>query len=171
MEISIEKVIALKETQDFLLTAKGYCSFIETTDATGKEFLNGLQGLLLSLYQQAATPPWTTLEHKEEFKAELSAEEMEKTLNSISNRVGADRYYWEVFDPTDHNDTEPVCGDLVDDIGDIYKDIKYGLITFDFGTLASRQDAIWHFKFRFEKHWGGHAISALRSIHFQLGFI
>jgi hypothetical protein len=171
MEIPIEKALALKETQDFLLTARSYCSFIQDTDTTDKEFLKGLQGLLLSLYQQARTLAWTTLEHKEEFKEELSTEGMEKILNSISNRVGADRYYWEVFDPTDHNDTKPVCGDLVDDIGDIYKDIKEGLMTFDLGTPASREDAVWNFRFGFEKHWGGHAISALRAIHFQLGFM
>lgn len=169
MEISIEKVIELKETKDFLLTARSYCSFIETTDTTNKEFLKGLQGLLLILYQQATTLSCTTLDHEEEFKEKLSKEEFEKILNSISDKIGENRYYWEVFDPTNDKDTEAVCGDLVDDIGDIFKDIKYGLMIFDIGTTSSQEDAIWNFKFGFEKHWGRHAISALKTIHFQVG--
>jgi hypothetical protein len=152
-----------------LLAARNYCSFIETTDTTNEEFLKGLQGLLLNLYQKTTTLPWTTLDHEEEFKEKLSKQEFEKSLNSISNKIGVNRYYWEVFDPTNDKDTEAVCGDLVDDIGDIYKDIKYGLMIFDLGTAASQEDAVWNLKFGFEKHWGRHAICALKTIHFQLG--
>lgn len=170
MDISIDKVIELKETKDFLLTARGYCHFIETTDTANKEFLKKLQGFLLDLYQKATTLPWTTLDHEEEFKEKLSKDEFEKILNSILDKIGENRYYWEVFDPTNDKDTEAVCGDLVDDIGDIYKDIKYGLLIFDLGTAASQEDSVWNFKFGFEKHWGRHAISALKTIHFQLEF-
>jgi hypothetical protein len=169
METSIEKVIGFKETKDFLVTARSYCSFIETTDTTGQEFLKGLQALLLPLYQQATTLAWTTLDHEKEFNEKLSKEEFEKIVNSISEKIGENRYYWEVFDPTNDKATEATCGDLVDDICDIYKDLKYGLMIFDLGTSASQEDAVWNFKFGFEKHWGRHAICALKTIHFQIG--
>ncbi|MBL7852751.1 MAG: DUF5063 domain-containing protein [Cyclobacteriaceae bacterium] len=169
MDSSIEKVIELKETKDFLLTARNYCAFIESTDTTDIEYLRKLQSLLLTLYLNATNLPWTTLEHEEEFKDKLSKEEFDKILSVIADKVGQNRYYWEVFDPTNEKDTEAVCGDLVDDLGDIYKDMKYGLMIFDLGTMASKEDAVWDMKFGFEKHWGRHAISALKTIHFLLG--
>jgi hypothetical protein len=169
MDSSIEKVIELKETKDFLRTARNYCDFIESTDTTDKEYLRELQSLLLTLYQNATNLSWTTIEHEEEFKDKLSKEDFDKVLSVIADKVGQNRYYWEVFDPTNEKDTEAVCGDLVDDLGDIYKDMKYGLMIFDLGTLASKEDAVWDMKFGFEKHWGRHAISALKTIHFLLG--
>ena len=169
MDQAIEKIIEVKETKDFLGTARLYCVYIESTNKTDREFLAESQSLLLSLYQQATILPWTTLEHEEEFHNKLSKEEFEKVLKRIDEKIGDNRFYREVFDPTDELDKETVCGDLVDDLGDIYKDIKYGLMIFDLGTMASREDAVWNFKFGFEKHWGRHAIGALKTIHFLLG--
>lgn len=166
MNSSIEKVLELKETMEFLQTARNYCAFIESTDTTDKEYLLELQSILLTLYQKATNLPWTTIEHEEEFKEKLS-KDFNKILLLIAEKVGQNRYYWEVFDPT--NENEVVCGDLVDDLGDIYKDMKYGLMIFDIGTIASKEDSIWGMKFGFEKHWGLHAISALKTIHFLLG--
>jgi hypothetical protein len=64
-------------------------------------------------------------------------------LSRLDARLGSNRYYWDVFDPFDHEDHQAVCGDLVDDLADIYKDIKRGLTVFDIGTLASRETASW----------------------------
>ena len=170
MSQTIEKVIDLRETNDFLTTARLYCSFIETTDKTDEEFLKETQRIILNIYQQAIVLPETTSEYDEDFEDKLSTEEFENILKSLNDKFGDNRYYWEIFDPTDEQDKEAVCGDLVDDLGDIYRDIKRGLITFDLGTMASRQDAIWNFKFGLEHHWGRHAISALKTIHFLLGW-
>lgn len=168
MEYPIEKALALKETKAFLEAAREYCAFIESTDKADNEFWIALQGLLLTLYQQGTTLPRTTLEHDEEFNDKLSKEEFEKILTRISEKVGDSRFYWEVFDPTNERDTQPGCGDLVDDLGDIYRDLKDGLMIFDLGTMASRDEALWDFNFGFEHHWGYHGINALRTIHYIL---
>jgi hypothetical protein len=168
MSSSIEKIIEQKETKDFLVTARDYCSFIELTTKKDKEFLRQVQDLLLKLYQEARSIPLTTVTHDEDVEVQLSKEASENILRQIADKIGADRFYWTVFDPTDDKDTEAVCGDLVDDLGDIYKDIKRSLLTFDQETLTSKEDAIWSMKFGFEKHWGQHAIDALRTIHFLL---
>jgi hypothetical protein len=47
-----------------------------------------------------------------------------------------------VFDPTKDDDIEPVCGDLLDDLGDIYKDLKNSLLLFDKGTPAEIESAV-----------------------------
>jgi hypothetical protein len=168
MKSSIEIIIEQKETQDFLTISRDFCAFIESIDKSGDDYLRQLQMILLTLYQKAIFLPTTTLELRHELQVNLTKEEIETILNKLADKVGDDRYYWLVFDPTDHNDTESVCGDLIDDIGDIYKDIKRGLVTFDLGTIACMQHGIWELKFLFEKHWGQHTIDALRTIHFLL---
>ena len=59
----------------------------------------------------------------------LEEKEFEKILFFISERLD-NRYYWHVFDPSNQVDTEPVCGDLLDDLGDIYKDLKRSILIF-----------------------------------------
>jgi hypothetical protein len=168
MSSSAEKIIDQTDIKDFLLTAREYCSFIELTDKTGNEFLKQLQNLLLKLYQQARAIPWTTVTHREDAEVEFLNTKYEHIFKQMADKIGDDRFYWTVFDPTDDKDTEAVCGDLADDIGDIYRDIKRSLLTFDRETLASKERAIWDLKFLFEKHWGQHSIDALRTIHFLL---
>lgn len=168
MDQSIEKIIESKETKDFLRIVREFCAFVESSEKTDKEFLRQLQSLLLVLYYHAISLSWTSLDHNEEFADKLSKEEQKNILKIISDKIGEGRFYWDVFDPTNDKDTEPVCGDLVDDLGDIYKDVKKGLLNFDLGTIASKDQAVWDWKFGFEKHWGQHAIDALRTIHYLL---
>ena len=146
MDQSIEKVIELKETKDFLRSAREFCSFVESTDKADKEFLKQLQSLLLVLYYHAIPLSWTRLDQSEEFPGKLSKEEQKTILKKISDKIVEGRFYWDVFDPTNDKDTEPVCGDLVDDLGDIYKDVKEGLLNFDLGTSASKEQAVWSWK-------------------------
>jgi hypothetical protein len=71
-------------------------------------------------------------------------------------------FYWEVFDPYDHDDNQPVAGSLADDALDVYRDIRRGLALWD----ASRtRNAIWEWRFHFDVHWGDHATDALRALH------
>ena len=165
----IEHIIELQAPKEFLLKARQYCAFVESTTTAKEEFLRETQGLLLNLYQLATILPWTTLNYDVDFNEQLSNEEYEKTLTAIAEKIGSNRFYWEVFDPTKQEDTEAVAGDLVDDLGDIYRDLKYNLMIFDIGTMASQESAMWDFKFGFETHWGRHAIGALKTIHFLLG--
>ena len=151
-----------------LWAARTYCSFIETTTKSGTEFLDELEGVLLDLYKTAITLRWPTLLHEKDFEDEVSTDDLDSISHRIGERIGGNSVYWEVFEPFDHDNRDPVCGDLVDDLGDIYRDIKRALMIFDLGTAAAKQDAIWQLKFGFENHWGRHAIGALMAIHHLL---
>ena len=168
MKASIERIIELEQTKDFLKTSRDFCAFIESIDEADEGYLRQLQNLLLTLYYKATLLSWTTLEFNQDVQAKSTGEEVESILKELARKIGDHRYYWTVFDPTDEQDTDAVCGDLVDDIGDTYKDVKRGLLTFDLGTMASKEHGIWDLKFGFEKHWGQHTIDALRTIHFLL---
>jgi len=71
------------------------------------------------------------------------------------------RYYSEVFNNLVIPPEEPVVGDIVDDLVDIYSDIAPGLELFESGDLAAAKD---HWQFWLSSHWGEHATSALRAL-------
>jgi Domain of unknown function (DUF5063) len=71
------------------------------------------------------------------------------------------RYYSELSDPFAPTEA-PVQADLVDDLADIYYDLKEGLVLLEAGRQA---DAIWRWKDTFRLHWGRHAATALRILH------
>lgn len=52
--------------------------------------------------------------------------------------------YWTIFDPTANvfGNELPVMSDLLNDVMDIYKDIKYQLMIFDFNTEESIENAV-----------------------------
>lgn len=69
--------------------------------------------------------------------------------------------YWEVFDPLQLS--EPVAGSLDDDVRDIYCDLYRGLRLYD-DPDVSWKSAVWEWRFHFERHWGDHAVDALRAL-------
>jgi hypothetical protein len=71
------------------------------------------------------------------------------------------RFYREVFDPWAEPTVGEVTGDIIDDLGDIYRDLRRGLVHWQDGNLA---DALWEWRFNFQIHWGEHATSALRAL-------
>lgn len=168
MNSSMDANIEQEQTKDFLKASRDFCAFIESIDKSDDTYLRQLQTLLLTLYQRATVLPWIESEFSQEFEVNIPEGYIKNILKSLSDRIGANRYYWTVFDPTDDTDKEAVCGDLVDDIGDVYHDVKRGLLIFDIGTIGSKEVALWHLKFLFEKHWGKHTIDALRTLHFLL---
>jgi len=72
------------------------------------------------------------------------------------------QYYWEIFKPVTLQPEQPGCGDITEDLADIYSDVKDGLLFFESGMVPA---ALWHWRRTFEAHWGEHATSAMRALH------
>ena len=68
--------------------------------------------------------------------------------------------YWDVFDPLIKD--EPVFNTLRDDLSDIYRDLKEGLLLYGDGKI---EEAIWEWRFNFTIHWGAHLTGAQRVIN------
>ena len=139
----------------FVREARAYCSFVQTASGLSlADRLRAARERLLSLYQAAL---W------------LPSVEPDDTDASSSPNLPADRpgfgdkdLYWEVFNPYEHDDNEPVAGSLADDVLDIYRDVQRGLALWDSSQV---RNAIWDWRFHFEFHWGEHAVDALRALH------
>lgn len=113
-----------------------------------------------------------------EFESIPQEQLTEQNSNLISS-LGKDCFYWEVFDPTytesdgkpgkgwKITDREPSQGWLVDDVADIYADLKQELYKIDqIGTDEAIEDGLWQLKFGFTSHWGNHCVNAIRALHF-----
>jgi hypothetical protein len=67
-------------------------------------------------------------------------------------------YYNNCVDPLHACGAEPSLGDLADDLADIWRDLKGGLVLFDAGHAIA---AAFAWRESFITHWGRHASSAL----------
>ncbi|MFO0477640.1 MAG: DUF5063 domain-containing protein [Bacteroidota bacterium] len=168
-QYSIDNLIKTKEFSDFYKISVDFCEFIEKYQSKDNlDFLKNSRQNLLFLYSSALALPWVDLQTNIDYDEKINTDQFNKTVSFITDRLGETRYYWHVFDPTLENEKEPVCGDLVDDLQDIYKDIKISILTYNLNKKDCKENALWQFKFDFDKHWDNHCINALSAIHFFL---
>lgn len=164
MVLPLEHIITTPEFIAFYKEAEDYCDFIEYYDAHNEQFLTTAQNHLFELYKAGKALQWVELESEITDDNETENSSYPEELAFIGQRLGDCQYYWHVFDPSDANDTQAVCGDLTDDLGDIYKDLKRSLLLYN----IDKESAVWNFKFFFEHHWSEHCINAIYAIHYFL---
>jgi hypothetical protein len=163
-----DKLIITDSFLSFIKAVRSFCNFIENDPADDRtSFLKQAQTHLQTLYFGGQTLPLVDLNYNLDFQDLMSKPYLENILSHLEGKLN-NRFYWHVFDPAKDDDIEPVCGDLLDDLGDIYKDLKNCLLLFDKGTPAEIESAVWSFKWSFDNHWGDHCINATYALHFFL---
>ena len=164
--LTIDKIIQADSFIKFIKSVRDFCDFIENGKTENYiSFLRLTQTHLQSLYFGGQKLQAVDLNYNLDFEDIMTKPELEKVLRSLADRLN-NRFYWHVFDPTKEDDIEPVCGDLLDDLGDIYKDLKNSLLLFDKGSPAEIESAVWTFKWSFDNHWGDHCINATYALHY-----
>lgn len=119
------------------------------------------------MYLAGQNLPDVTLDSVTDSEYRLSDQDYRKITSNLSKKVGSkNQFYFETFDPIYPTDNEPTQGWLVDDLADIYRDVKSELIEIDKGTDVVIANALFILKLGFQTHWGGHAIDALRALHY-----
>lgn len=167
--MSVDNITLPVGFTDFVEKIKSFCLFIETHQSDSyRRFLEATQKQLIELYSYGQTlPDFDLPADKDIEEVEISDNDIRDLLSFTRDRL-RDPFYWVVFDPTDHNDTTSVCGDLVDDLGDIYKDLKTFLTGFEDTDEDVKQNALWHLKWSFDNHWNDHCMNAIYAIHYLL---
>lgn len=153
--------------KDFVSTARAYCMFLETDPGRDpRQFLRTVQKDLLTLYRMGLDLP--DISSVDDSHVEDSIEQhihMERILKLTRDRLPFG-LYWVAYNPLEIASPAQVgAGDLVDDLGDIYRNLKKGLLLFDHTAAGTKENAIWYFKFDYDNHWGQHCMSALQVIH------
>ncbi|MFN7686232.1 MAG: DUF5063 domain-containing protein [Sphingobacteriales bacterium] len=149
----------------FLQTARDYCDFIEDINRYSEvAFFESALKHLLTLYTNAQSLELVEVTFDSDFSPLLTKDNIREVRMQLSNIIDS-RYYWHVFDPSEQVDINPVCGDIVDDLEDIYWDLKNAIMLYDKGSEEEVESALWDFKFLFDNHWGDHCMNAQYAIH------
>lgn len=160
----------------FARLATQYCDLVETRTGLGRErFLGAVLSLLPRLYAAALDLPqvaglFENASGNEALsdpaavgeRADPDREISPALFGSLSDLIGDWNLYREVFDPYEPVTEPEVAGSLADDIVDVYRDIRAGLLKWRRGESG---EALWEWRFNFESHWGQHVTGALRALH------
>ena len=147
----------------FVAAARAYCAWVESGDLGGEEAVLAASSRLASLYAAGLELPGVDFEALDDG---IDVESLSQDARDAAReRLEAFpmRYYWEVFHVDAAADAEtPVLGDVLDDLLDVYADVREGLDVVDGGHEPL---AVWHWRTTLGFHWGRHATSALKALH------
>ena len=167
----LESYINTKSFSDFKLSAENYCVYLENLSLSEKDsFPLHLKSLLADLYASALKLPEVDLVIVLDYEDKNLRDKLiscAKEFGGIaSNILGNNQFYRTAFAP-DNMDTEELShGFLIDDIQDIYIDIKESLELLKTNENVPTQQALWDIKFSLRSHWGEHCVSALHFLHY-----
>ena len=160
---------ALSSSEDVLAfrdVAIRYCTFIESrSQFTKQQFLRQCRLLLSELYLRAVHLPVFEPTSENVWAREMEHEAWDSLFLSLIELLGETGSYAEVYDPIHPSESEPTQQHLADDLADIYRDLKEGIICWDSDSPERYELAVWQWKFNFEDHWGRHLTGALKAIH------
>jgi Domain of unknown function (DUF5063) len=146
------------DVNNFAEIARGFCSWCESSTLEGEADAQAASWLC-KLYAAALTLPDVNSESSDDLP-DIPLLLLERTKKNLASFNG--RYYRECFNPDPSLSDEPVIGDIGDDLLDIYKDIRPGLVLYDSGETT---EAIWYWRFLHNVHWGRHAAGAIFALH------
>jgi Domain of unknown function (DUF5063) len=148
----------------FLSTARGFCKHIEKGDWQNKDiFIEAINKDLIRLYSCGLDMPLVNLTRFYADTLELDEEVINIAKRNIENNTPF-QYYWTVLEPLELTMSSTGTGDLIDDLLDIYKDLKFGLAYFD-DVEDFQELSIWTLKTTFLNHWSDHCVNAFQVVH------
>lgn len=167
MEIKPADLRDLPSVKQFVACGDIFCALLEYSgDWPPSDFLNQLAIAMANLYAAALTLP--DVEVKDSPVNEKTKSSERKVLSAdglraLRHKLGDFETYWQVHNP--YEDDVPVRAGIIDDLGDIYHDYRRYLDIYRGGSDHEVSEAVWHWKFMFEEHWGDHLVDSLRAIH------
>jgi hypothetical protein len=146
------------KTEKFAEIVRRYCNWAESLNEAETD-LQTAQKILAELFLNVLDLPDDEFEDDIELE-DVTAEQWKLVGMRFSNLPI--NGYWTIFDPIYDEEKSAVYGLISDDLADIYRDIKYGLLFFDAGHFS---EAVWEWKFNFKVHWGRHLLEAQKVIY------
>jgi Domain of unknown function (DUF5063) len=142
----------------FADVARQYCAWAEGEFCRPQEEMQHARKLLAELHLAVMGLPDLEIEKDDEDATRLSHDEWSHIFQKfVSLPIES---YWDVFNPLEER--EPILNSLADDLADIYRDVKRGLVLYE---AHHSLDAAWDWRFNFQIHWGHHLVGAQRAIH------
>ena len=150
-----------EEAERFAAVAREFCDLLDTaTELEPGDLRERLLRILSALYLAGLDLPF------EGSDAEYDNVELQLDFVRLSNHLGENDRYWEVYDPTDK--TKPLQGSVALDLGEIRYDLQQGLLALERGEPL--EAVVWEGRHGLEYHGGIHLVDGLRAIHWQRGW-
>lgn len=167
----LQSYIDSKLFSDFKSAAEIYCSYLENLSYKEKEkFPVQLKMLLADLYATALKLPEVDLVIDGDYEDKTLRDALKNSISGFgsiaADILGKDQFYRTAYLPGDMETEELSHGFLIDDIQDIYLDIKEPLEFLKTNDNAAIQQALWDIKFSLRSHWGEHCVSALHFLQY-----
>ena len=148
----------------FLDTVREYCSYIEKIDWNNAQpFINVIYKNLVRLYKLALELPPIESDKSYADTLEIQEKVLDDALQNIKKNAPF-QYYWTVLNPLAIDLPSTGTGDLIDDLFDIYKELKLSITYYD-EVEGYREFGLWLFNLTFSSHWGDHCVDAIHVIH------
>jgi len=154
----------------FVSTSQRFCMLLEHPVRDRDLWLADLLTTLAAVY--AAAPhlrdlplPDASEDIPQDFR--LTNDEWTTLYTHLKHTLSTAAFYNAHFSPTTASPTdEPSQGDLADDLADIYRDLKPGLVAWNTGDDRYLQDVLYQWvHYGYVHHWGRHAVNAMRALH------
>ena len=146
-----------KSIERFVDTARRFCLWAEGDPQDSRSEARTARRLVAELYLHVMDLP--------DVSGDADAPEIgDDQYRLIFKRFGAlpFNYYSQCFNPLVVPAEEPVIADVADDLADIWRDVKRGLVLYERGAIEA---AVWEWRFNFSAHWGHHACGSLYALH------
>jgi len=169
--------------RELALLAERFCALVDQHETQSADiFLQHVHRLLPALYSAGLALPSTDILSSDEDDEEVENETDESEVTVAGSEIDSDRMtydewsrlfemliaklgplgnYREIVDPYDPMEHSEVTASLADDIADIYRDLRSGLIKWRRGETGN---ALWDWRFHFDCHWGGHITNAIKAL-------
>lgn len=161
LECMTDKLKIEPAVEAFAEIVQRYCLWAESPFTEPRHEMLTARRLLAELHLAVLNLP--ALDAGEETEDMLTTDEV-KTVYGRFQKLPVNGY-WDVFDPL--TEEAPVFNALPDDLSDIYRDLKEGLLLYNQGQIV---EAVWEWRFNYEIHWGAHLTGAQRAIHSYLTY-
>jgi len=147
----------------FQQAAENYRAAIEAAKDSepGASFARRLRNAVASVYLAAALLDSGDL-FDEDDAPDIDTTRSSELESAVRSRFGPADTFWEVWDPTELDESDPSCGTLAGELVEIYEDLGVALALL---AMPERRGALWDITEGFADHWGEHAVNVLRPLH------
>ncbi|QDU77774.1 hypothetical protein Pan97_48530 [Bremerella volcania] len=158
----------LEPIDEFVETATQFCHLVEDHESEPLDrFIRKLQQFLPLMYYQAVKLPDVGSRSEPSYQREITHDQWQSLFGRLVQYLGVHDQYWIVHDVDLVADDVPeaILSSLADDVTDIWRDLKNGLLYWEAADEPLRRELIWQWRFHFYGHWSDHVIDAMRAVN------
>jgi hypothetical protein len=159
-------------SKDFAECSIEYCNLLDSYEKFDRIiFLINVHRILSKLYFLGSRLP--IYEEYSSDKTEMdnktgSMSFYHTKLNDLRSYLNGMNDYFHIYNPIEMKNLDPIHYDISGDLSEIYDDLMSNIPNWSSGDKNIKADALWNWQFSWVQHWGKHALSALKAMHWYI---